>query len=39
MATQTKQILLNKKIIFLYIVKINKNLKKIDKKKHCFKRV
>ena len=28
-----------KKIFFLCIVNINKNLKKIDEKKHCFKHV
>ena len=28
-----------KKMIFLYMVNINKNLKKTDEKKHCFKRV
>ena len=37
-ATQTKQILL-KKYDFLYIVNINKNLKKIDAKKRYFKHV
>ena len=28
-----------KKMIFLYMVNINENLKKIDEKKRCFKRV